>query len=105
MESGAKQLESELVRRVKTDDAFRDLLKEDPESAISEAAAALPKPLDTDVWVYRIVVLSLGIVIVSSVIGAIFLQANNNQVPELLLAMGSASVGALAGLLSPRKAE
>ena len=58
-------------------------------------------PLDWDVWIYRIAVLVLGFVVLAAVVGAIWLNLADKSIPELLIALGSASVGAIAGLLSP----
>ena len=54
-----------------------------------------------DVWLYRIVVIALGLSALASLIGAIVLVTQNRQAPELLVALGSAAVGGLAGLLAP----
>lgn len=55
----------------------------------------------TDVWLYRLVVGVLGIVVLVATAGAIILTVYDLDIPELLTALGSASVGALAGLLTP----
>lgn len=57
-------------------------------------------PLDHDEWIYRIVVLFLGLIVLMIIIGAIFLSLRNSSIPELMTAIGSATAGALAGLLS-----
>jgi hypothetical protein len=54
-----------------------------------------------DVWVYRIVVIALGLCVLASLIGAIMLAIQDRSTPELLVALGSAAVGGLAGLLAP----
>ena len=58
-------------------------------------------PLQSDYWIYRIVVSSLALTIIFSITGAIWLEANNKKAPELLIALGTGSLGALAGLLAP----
>jgi hypothetical protein len=63
-------------------------------------------PLGTDVWIYRIIVLALGFTILSIIVGVIVLIANekikdDQGVPTILTAIGSAAIGALAGLLAP----
>jgi hypothetical protein len=62
------------------------------------------KPLD-DPWIYRIVVSILGVVMLTGMIGSLILaKAPSNppaQIPDIFLALGSAAVGALAGLLAP----
>ncbi len=59
-------------------------------------------PLATDPWVYRIVVLSLGLTVLGTVGGGFLLAFKvGASIPEGLIALGSAAVGALAGLLAP----
>ena len=59
-------------------------------------------PLDTDPWVYRMVVISLGLTVLGTVAGGFSLALKSGaSIPEGLIALGSAAVGALAGLLAP----
>jgi len=64
-------------------------------------------PLETDEWIYRLVVAFLGSAILACLIFAFFISLKNAQpdvtveIPEIFLAIGSAAVGALAGLLAP----
>ena len=59
-----------------------------------------------DRWIYRLGVGSLGGVCLLSVAGAIYLAtASEGNPPELLTALGSAAIGALAGLLVPSPAS
>lgn len=67
-------------------------------------ATVLPAPLESDVWIYRIVVGTLGLAVLGALGGAIGLTAFGKQIPEVLVALGSAAVGALAGLLAPAPA-
>ena len=57
--------------------------------------------LPYDPWVYRIVVLVLGLAVLSSLVGTIMLTIQDRSTPELLIALGSAAMGGLAGLLAP----
>jgi len=57
--------------------------------------------LPYDPWVYRIVVLILGLVVLASLVGTIMLTIQDRSTPELLIALGSAAMGGLAGLLAP----
>ncbi|MBP8725024.1 MAG: hypothetical protein KBF37_09610 [Saprospiraceae bacterium] len=102
-------------KQVQSFSDFKDLLANDP--ALQEqfkkdplaAANQVPQrsPLATDRWIYRIVVMSLGLVVVIISVGVIFLMASpppSNQdstLPTLLTALGSGAIGALAGLLAP----
>jgi hypothetical protein len=62
-------------------------------------------PLDSDTWIYRIVVLSLGLSIMAIIIGILLLMGSGNitdgKIPTVLTSLGSAAIGALAGLLAP----
>lgn len=61
----------------------------------------MKQQIQRDVWVYRIVVVALGLSVLASLIGAILLAIQDRSTPELLVALGSAAVGGLAGLLAP----
>lgn len=75
-------------------------LAQDPQTA--ERAITQLTALQTDRWIYRIVVLALGFGVLSAMIGLIILSLNGvAPVPDGLVAIGSAAVGALAGLLAP----
>ena len=52
----------------------------------------------TDPWIYRIVVGVLGVLVLSVVLGAVVL---GKDIPQGILALGSAAVGGLVGLLVP----
>ena len=56
---------------------------------------------EKDVWIFRLVVVSLGLCMLASLVGAIVLAAQGTETPEILVALGSAAVGGLAGLLAP----
>ena len=57
--------------------------------------------LHNDIWLYRIVVAVLGLTVVGSIFGAIALAMSGQSTPEVLVALGSAAIGGLAGLLAP----
>ncbi|KAB8314150.1 hypothetical protein SD81_039830 [Tolypothrix campylonemoides VB511288] len=59
------------------------------------------KPIETDFWIYRIVVGGLISTVLGCLIGAIALQVSNRATPELLTALATGSLGALSGLLAP----
>lgn len=54
-----------------------------------------------DVWVYRLIVGALGLLTLIAAVGGIMLVAGGKTAPDILVALGSAAVGALAGLLAP----
>jgi hypothetical protein len=43
----------------------------------------------------------LGLTVVASVVGAIVLTLSGASTPEVIVALGSAAIGGLAGLLAP----
>lgn len=61
----------------------------------------LPPHKKEDVPVYLTVVWLLGIIGVISICGAIALSVLTKPIPESVVALGAASVGALAGMLAP----
>jgi hypothetical protein len=83
----------------------------------SQAASPLPRraksteeqsqkaPLEYDEWIFRIVVGLVGIVMLVVSIKAFQLTMAEHEVPDLLIALGSSAIGALAGLLalSPKR--
>ncbi len=88
---------SELAVKVAQDPQLAQQIQADPVVAI----AAIAAPLQNDVWVYRIVVGTLGLAVLIALIGAIVLAKNGTDTPTILTAIGSAAVGALSGLLAP----
>jgi hypothetical protein len=86
-------------------------LKTDPEKTLRELAADATKHLPAPAFVqnsgiYYVVVIALGLVSVAAIVGAIYLSASAQagtavQIPETVTALGSASIGALAGLIAP----
>ena len=89
---------NDLAVRVAQDPSLQERIKEDPAQVIASLAA---EPLRSDVWIYRMVVGALGLVVLIAIIGAIVLAVFNMSIPDVLTALGSAAVGALAGLLAP----
>lgn len=57
--------------------------------------------LHNDIWLYRIVVAVLGLTVVATIVGAIVLTLSGQSTPEVIVALGSAAIGGLAGLLAP----
>ena len=54
-----------------------------------------------DHWIYRAVVVVLGFTVLTSMIGTIVLVMTDHSTPEIIVALGSAAIGGLAGLLAP----
>jgi uncharacterized membrane protein YbhN (UPF0104 family) len=70
-----------------------------------EKAKEVDNPLNSDAWIYRIVVAGLVLAIFTSLISTLFIALGDSnetvQIPEIFMAVGSAAVGALSGLLAP----
>jgi hypothetical protein len=75
------------------------------EKLANQVVRELPPALQTDRCIYRIVFSVLGLVVLAAVIGAIMLGYHSITIPKTLTALGSAAVGALAGLLAPAPAQ
>lgn len=83
-------------------------LKADPEETLKQlekqAIQTVPRALEQDKWIYRVIVGSLGAVLILVVIGAIAISFSSKELPDVLTALASASIGALAGILAPSPA-
>lgn len=98
-----------LVSRVMNNQEIISKIKTDPVEELQKIAKQvvrdLPRaaPLAWDKWIYRVVVFVLGVTVIAALIGAIALtfQSGDAKTPDVLTALGSAAVGALAGLLAP----
>jgi len=98
-----------LVNRVLSDEELLKRVQQDPKEELPRVAREvigsfppLPPPDQGDRWLWRMVVGSLGLTVLIVVVGAIILSLKNVQdIPAILTAIGSAAVGALAGLLAP----
>ncbi|HJY14043.1 MAG TPA: hypothetical protein VJ304_14715 [Flavobacterium sp.] len=77
--------------------------KEDPVRAAENFVITNPK--ETDPWIYRIIVLALGLAILSIIIGLVIITMNkvtfDQQLITIFTAISSGAIGALAGLLAP----
>lgn len=90
---------NELAAAVEGDAKLQSDLQQDPAGTLRRLAQ--PAYVN-DKAVYRIVVFALGLAILISLLGSIYLSNGaSTEIPEILMALGSASVGALAGLLAP----
>lgn len=94
------QSASDIVSKLAQDPQFAADVKENPAEAISKVAA--PLPLQNDSWIYRIVVGALGLIVLITIIGQVYIMANTEKyLTEGIIALASAAVGALSGLLAP----
>ena len=90
---------TDLVARIEQDAELQRQVREDPVATLR----SLARPPTEDKWVYRLVVTLLGLTAIFVVCGAFVLKAIDNQtgIPDALVAIGSAAVAALAGLMAP----
>jgi hypothetical protein len=99
----------ELVRQAIVTPGLLEKIKDNPApelQKLAEAAKNAVPVIATDKVIYRIVVSALGLAAIFSVVGAIVLTGIKiTPIPDILTAIGSASVGALAGLLAPSPAS
>lgn len=58
-----------------------------------------------DKWLYRMVILVLGLVAVLALGGVVWLRLHELEVPDALVAFGSSALGAIAGVLAPTPAQ
>lgn len=82
----------------------RNDIPQDARDLISSAMRS--RVLENDVWIYRAVVMILGLTVLATVFGGLAIvllksQDANLLLPDSIVAIGSAAVGALAGLLAP----
>jgi len=75
----------------------------DPEKTIKDNA----NPLATDKWIYRSVVWALSAMVILCIVFTfvLFLNDNSKDAPQVIVAVGSTALGALAGLLAPSPKE
>lgn len=72
------------------------------EQLLHQIQTAKESALTSDKWVYRIVVSVLGLaVLLALILSFWFAWGTDKALPDIFLALGSAAVGALAGLLAP----
>lgn len=91
---------SDLANQVAADPALREQISANPETAIR--AVALAAPLEQDVWIYRGIIVVLGLTVLLVVGAATYLGARQIPVPDVLIALGPSALAGMAGLLAPR---
>jgi hypothetical protein len=90
-----------LMDLMQKDDSVKEEFKQDPEKAMQKFF----EPTLPDTKVYRILIAGLVSVLLIIVIGVIIAwgwrDKNEGTIPTILTAIGSAAIGALAGILAP----
>lgn len=98
MANNIKDTLQELIQQVTNDGS----LSADKKVKLLGSLQKLSTPLQSDRWVFRLVVAFLGFAVLLTIIGGFYLSIKTAAtIPEGLIALGSAAVGALAGLLAP----
>lgn len=102
MEKTFKNLK-DFKQKMLEDPQLQHEFQQDPINAVRQVKE---RPLETDKWIYRIVVITLGLTILAIVFGTIALIftgriSEDKNIPTIVTAIGSAAIGALAGLLAP----
>lgn len=101
---------SEFLQDLEKDENALSQIKEDPTKGIKLFADAkgisdneFTHPLVTNKWIYRIVVIALGTIILSVVFSSLIVFCccgNCKEIPSGIIAIGSTAVGALAGMIA-----
>src|SRR4030042_2386037 len=98
MANNIKDTLQELIQQVTNDTS----LPPDQKIKLLSNLQKLSSPLQSDRWIFRLVVAFLGLAVLLSIIGGFILSFKTAAtIPEGLIALGSAAVGALAGFLCP----
>ncbi|KAB1229273.1 hypothetical protein [Chryseobacterium viscerum] len=90
---------------LKNNSDLQEKFKTNPVEAIKNVEIKNLK--DTDYWIYRIIVLMLGLAVIAIIAGLILISFWNQgkspdaQLVTIFATISSGSIGALAGLLSP----
>lgn len=83
--------------------ALQEQFRENPVRAAENLVTTNPK--DTDYWIYRIIVIALGLAVLGIITGLILITLSNlrfdTQLITIFTAISSGAIGALAGLLAP----
>jgi hypothetical protein len=93
----------DLAEKVAGSAALQAQVKEDPVGTLRTLASS---PLQSDNWIYRLVVLALGLtILVVASFSFVLILATDKAIPDVLVALGTGAIGALAGLLAPSPAQ
>ena len=95
-----------MVEIVRTEPDIAKLLKENPIEGIAAVSAKAEKveegyDREKDKLLYRLALGILGLIALSTAAAAVVFGLQEKTIPEVLVALGSASVGSLVGLFAP----
>ena len=97
----------EMVRRAVVTPGVLQEIQRDPIPALQKLAQEVVKdvpqsrPLDTDVWIWRILIVALSVAILLTITSAAILAIWRIEVPQTITSMGSMALGGVLGLLAP----
>ena len=98
MEHRRASTATDLAELVRADPDLQAEVRKDPVEALERLAS----PLEHDLWIYRIVVGTLALSILAVIIAStVIVLTQDSDVPDVLVAIGTGAIGALAGLLAP----
>ena len=94
---------NEFKTRLETDQKLQKQFRKDPLGTIDKFEQS---PLYTNKWIYHIIIIALSLIVFAIIVGVLYLIGSgkiegDQGVPTILTAIGSAAIGALAGLLAP----
>jgi hypothetical protein len=98
------QVANQMLQILQNNPTRVDALKADPlpefEKLKAEAEKVVPAYIN-DRFLYRVAVFVLGLLTIIAAVGSIILVLVGKTTPEVLVALGSAAIGALVGLFAP----
>lgn len=102
------QLADQMVKMVKEDPKRLEAIRANPLPEIEKLKTDAEKVLPAYIYdelLYRIAVIVLGLLALIAAGSSVILVIRDKTTPEVLVALGSASVGALVGLFAPSPAS
>ena len=103
MQPQTQQVTDQMVTMLNASSALMEAVKDDPAAELPKLADAAEKTLPAyakDKWLYRGAIIVLGVLALAAAFGSIVLVLAGKTTPEVLVALGSAAVGALVGLFA-----
>lgn len=97
----AGQQYTKFVAGIAADPIKVDQLKTDPMKVLNESAAQADAAYISDKNFYYIAIGVLGLVLLIVVVSVVIFTFFNLTTPQVLVALGSAAIGAIAGLFAP----
>jgi len=99
-----------MVNMFEEDDKLLERLKIDPMPVLKETVKKAEEKAKgpiyfEDILLYRIAIIVLGLLALIAAVGSLILVFDSKTTPEVLVALGSAAVGALVGLFAPSPAS